>query len=113
MRVFNTNDFHIEKAAKLAVYYAEREHKSKGYSFGDTEEKLIHFFSSLNTDGQQKALERVEELTEIPKYTKRFEALSPDEKHWAETGQWQKLIDLNLGPVEHKPEEDTPDQDKK
>lgn len=70
MRVFNTDDFHIEKAAKLAVHYSEAEHKSKGYSFSDIEEKIITTFSKLNQEGQEKAVERVEELTEIPKYQK-------------------------------------------
>lgn len=71
MRVFNTDDFRIEKAAKLAVHYAEREHMGKGYSFGTTEERLIRVFSSLNDAGQQKAVERVEELSEIPKYQRQ------------------------------------------
>ncbi|WP_298019804.1 helix-turn-helix domain-containing protein [uncultured Dysosmobacter sp.] len=71
MRVFATEDYHIEKAAKLAVYYAEREHKSKGYSFSAPEETLVTLFNKLNDDGQQKAVERVEELTEIPKYQRQ------------------------------------------
>ena len=33
-------------------------------------EKLMEYFSLLNRDGQEKAVERVEELTEIPKYQK-------------------------------------------
>lgn len=44
--------------------------KQEGYSFSDDESRLIGAFSKLNTDGQQKAVERVEELTEIPKYKK-------------------------------------------
>lgn len=32
--------------------------------------QLISAFSQLNDEGQQKAVERVEELTEIPKYKK-------------------------------------------
>lgn len=31
---------------------------------------LLYAFDQLNDDGQQKAVERVEELTEIPKYQK-------------------------------------------
>lgn len=31
-------------------------------------DKLLLFFDELNSDGQQKAVERVEELTEIPRY---------------------------------------------
>ena len=34
------------------------------------QEKLMEYFSLLNQDGQEKAVERVEELTEIPKYQK-------------------------------------------
>lgn len=37
---------------------------------GDHSTKLIEAFSVLNEVGQQKAVERVEELTEIPKYQK-------------------------------------------
>lgn len=32
---------------------------------------LLYAFDQLNDDGQQKAVERVEELTEIPKYQKQ------------------------------------------
>ena len=39
-----------------------------GYSFTKAEHFLIGAFSKLNTDGQSVAVERVEELTEIPKY---------------------------------------------
>lgn len=39
-----------------------------GYSFSNTETWLIGAFSKLNAEGQQKAVERVEELTEIPRY---------------------------------------------
>lgn len=42
--------------------------ESIGYSWTKPEEKIISAFSSLNADGQKKAIERVEELTEIPKY---------------------------------------------
>lgn len=45
-----------------------------GYSFSDTELLLIRSFSQLNDEGQQKAVERVEELTEIPKYKKAPDA---------------------------------------
>lgn len=77
MCVFNTDDYHIQKAAKLAVYYAENEHKSRGYSFSKTEEELIQSFSELNPSGQQEAVKRIEELTEIPKYQLHHD---PDEK---------------------------------
>lgn len=38
-----------------------------------TAEKLVDAFLSLNDAGQQKAVERVEELTEIPKYQRQPE----------------------------------------
>lgn len=31
-------------------------------------EKIMEYFSMLNSDGQEKALERLEELTELPRY---------------------------------------------
>lgn len=37
------------------------------------EEKLALYFDKLNEEGQQKAIERVEELTEIPKYQRKPE----------------------------------------
>lgn len=37
---------------------------------GELHERMITAFNSLNEIGQQKAIERVEELTEIPKYQK-------------------------------------------
>lgn len=40
----------------------------KKYSFSEPEQALVIAFDQLNDDGQQKAVERVEELTEIPKY---------------------------------------------
>lgn len=40
------------------------------YAFSAEEKALIKVFSKLNSDGQIKAVERVEELTEIPKYKK-------------------------------------------
>lgn len=40
----------------------------EGYSFSKTEHFLISAFRELNDCGQQKAVERVEELTEIPRY---------------------------------------------
>lgn len=42
----------------------------RGYSFTKTELALIHAFAQLNDEGKQKAIERVEELAEIPKYQK-------------------------------------------
>lgn len=42
--------------------------KQEGYTFFDIEVRLINAFSQLNDDGQKKAVERVKELTEIPRY---------------------------------------------
>lgn len=39
-----------------------------GYDFTNDEFKLIKAFSALNNDGQIKAIERVEELSEITRY---------------------------------------------
>ena len=44
--------------------------KDDGYTDSDIEGALIAAFSQLNPEGQSKAVERVEELTEIPKYKK-------------------------------------------
>lgn len=44
--------------------------KRIGYTYTGNEIKLITAFSRLNEEGQQKTIERVEELTEIPKYQK-------------------------------------------
>lgn len=43
----------------------------------ETESNLIYIFNQLNDDGQKVAVERVEELTEIPKYQKEKEG-EPD-----------------------------------
>ena len=48
--------------------------KDEGYSYSDKEVRLINAFSKLNEEGQQKAVERTEELLEVPKYKK-----SPEE----------------------------------
>ena len=56
----NTAD-HLDKI----VYFDEN-----GLRFSDDGnfDKLVMLYDSLNAIGQQKAIERVEELTEIPKY---------------------------------------------
>ena len=41
-----------------------------GYSFSGAEQELVSLIAKLNDEGQQKAVERVEELSEIPKYKK-------------------------------------------
>ena len=42
-----------------------------GYNFTGNEMSLIELYRKLNDEGCEKALERVEELTEIPKYQKK------------------------------------------
>lgn len=44
--------------------------KEYGYTGSEVEANLVSAFSKLNPEGQQKAVERVEELTEIPEYKK-------------------------------------------
>ena len=45
--------------------------KQEGYSYSDIECELINAFSSLNQSGQQEAVKRVSELTEIPRYQRQ------------------------------------------
>lgn len=73
MQILNTNDFQMQRAAELAVHYSESEHRAWGYTFSKEELQLISFFTLLNEQGQQKAIERVEELTEVPKYQRQPE----------------------------------------
>ena len=40
------------------------------YTYSKKEQELIDLFFELNDDGQCKAIERIQELTEIPKYKK-------------------------------------------
>lgn len=73
MRLFDTVDPRIQKAAQVAVHYSESVHKAKGYSFSGPEMQLISSFSSLNEIGQKIAVERLMELAEIPKYQRQPE----------------------------------------
>lgn len=52
--------------------------KRDGYSGSEYEVSLIDAFSKLNGTGQQEAIKRVEELTEIPRY-RRQDAPAPQE----------------------------------
>ena len=60
----NSKSTTIEALAIKAVWGEE------GYAFSEKEMELVKAFSQLNPDGQNKAVERVEELAEIPKYQK-------------------------------------------
>ncbi len=68
MRVFCTNDFHIEKASKLAAVYTDQMHKDDGYSFSKSEKELISCFSALNDLGQREAMRYLKLLSETPQY---------------------------------------------
>lgn len=46
----------------------EKDLKYQGYSFSESEHDLIWAFADLNSAGKKIAIERVEELTEIPRY---------------------------------------------
>ena len=37
--------------------------------YANSDEAILHYYNKLNHKGKKEALERVEELTEIPKYT--------------------------------------------
>lgn len=54
---------------------AENEQQEREYwesvLLTDTIREMMSFMDKLNSDGKQKALERVEELTEIPKYRQK------------------------------------------
>lgn len=54
---------------KLRIYFKSKYDKLTDQDYLSIK-SLIDAFSQLNPDGQVKALERVEELTEIPKYKK-------------------------------------------
>ena len=50
--------------------YAEA-HKSDLLKFSSDEQRLAFFFNCLNDEGKTIAADRVEELTEIPKYQRK------------------------------------------
>ncbi len=77
-KILNTDDPKTDKAARIAIYYAEEEYKEKGYDFSSEEGLLIKSFSKLNTEGKKIAVERLKELTEVPKYQLKPEAGGQD-----------------------------------
>lgn len=70
MKMFCTDDSHIEKAAKLAAFYAENQYRENGYSFSNEEKSMILIFSQLNEKGKQKAIDQISDLAKIPDYQK-------------------------------------------
>lgn len=53
----------------------EKANVKSGYKFTSNEKLLVRLFHTLNDDGQGKAIERVEELTEIPRYQRKEDEL--------------------------------------
>ena len=47
--------------------------KMSAVTFRSVDERIAFFFSRLNDDGKEVAADRVQELTEIPKYQKKKE----------------------------------------
>lgn len=60
-------------------------------------DKLLYFFNKLNADGQQKAVERVEELTQIPRY-RGESTLEAAERHLVETVERKNAPTLEPSP---------------
>ena len=70
------NEFDNIKAPGVATAYAKELYKQRfveGYKDGQREAELIVFFRTLNDNGQQEALKRIRELTEIKRYTEQPE----------------------------------------
>lgn len=59
-----------------AVDWIEFQNRSAGYCYTEPESRLVSAFDRLNEDGQEKAIERVQELTEIQKYQARKAEIS-------------------------------------
>lgn len=71
LKLFGITDPYSQRLVAVTAERMEYEYSARrGYSFSEAEFSLIAAFSKLNEDGQKKAVERVEELTEIPKYQK-------------------------------------------
>lgn len=70
---------------------AMKDYVSRRFTEAELGQRLQKSYEALTLEGKGKAVERVEELTEIPKYSVRFEALTAEERHLAQTGQWGKL----------------------
>lgn len=56
------------KGSDLLDAIIHEKRKKIGYNFSEEESQLINAFSSLNSAGRQKAIERIAELTEISRY---------------------------------------------
>ena len=70
-KLFNLTDPHDIHLVDIATKRMEYEYSSLyGYTFTDAEMGMVKVFNSLNEQGQEKALERLSELLEIPRYAK-------------------------------------------
>lgn len=58
----------IDGWCRAIDFYKLDEFKKLGYTRSNLEVNMISLFNELNSEGQKKAIERIEELTEIPRY---------------------------------------------
>lgn len=63
---------------KKAVYFESEEALLKFFKSVDSKRLLVQLFNTLNTIGQYKAVERVKELTEIPRYQRQPAENAPE-----------------------------------
>lgn len=63
MRLFNTDDFHIQQAAKAAALQTDNLHAADGYCFSEAEKTLIGYFAALNEADRQRLIEYARQLT--------------------------------------------------
>lgn len=49
-----------------------------GYTFSENEKNIVSSLAMLNDTGQQEALKRIQELTEIPRYQRTKAGEDPD-----------------------------------
>ena len=66
-----SEDWRKEMDENVAASEREEEQYWRAILFSGSTGKLVELFDQLTEDGKKKALERVSELTEIPKYQAR------------------------------------------
>ena len=71
--LYDYGSIYDDKEVDAGFEYQRQQEKTPG-------NHLIEIFDTLNDDGQQKAIERVEELTEIPRYLREEPAQPPANK---------------------------------
>lgn len=104
----------LEKGGIGSAFYnafvANNFQRKDGYSYSDTEIQLINSFVQLNDTGQKKAVERVEELTEIPKYRQEGGESTPPSR---ESKEGTTAVAPALAPTENADQEQPqPEQQK-